>query len=450
MRHRLLAAIVILTVPCGLVAQDPRLEIQAAGEHRLAAGDTVDSARTFARADAQRNVVRAVATALLARNDLIPLKLTPFELEAYVAALIDTEDRPVVNTPAGAASVRVNVLARIDPSAVVQRIAALPKDPDAARALVTAWTRSEETYQRLAEQTRRRATMKPAEADPIVSDQLAAITELDASRLVARGTAALAHTELSTIGGRVPIADGSRRAKEHADAALALRPDSPDARTLLGDWYIAAELPEPAEAEYRRAVTSRANSAPLRTKLAEALRLQGKFPESISELREAFRIDPAFAQAHSDLAMILRAEGNVAGAETEYREAVRLDPASTDARNGLAITLAGTKRLDEALAEFEAILTIDPDSTIGYYNMATVLAGLDRDIEAAAALRQVIRINPNHYNAHYNLGELLRLEGKFDDSATQFREYLRLAPATPENRRNINRARQFVEKFTNP
>jgi Flp pilus assembly protein TadD len=82
--------------------------------------------------------------------------------------------------------------------------------------------------------------------------------------------------------------------------------------------------------------------------------------------------------------------------------------------------------------------------------MATVLANLDRDVEAAAALRQVIHINPNHYNARYNIGELLRLEGKFDDSAAQFREYLRLAPDTPQNRRNINRARQFVEKFTNP
>jgi tetratricopeptide (TPR) repeat protein len=394
--------------------------------------------------------VRAVAKALLPRGDLASLKLTPVELDAYVAALIDTEERPVANTPAGATSARVNLVARFDPAAVVQRMADLPRDPDAARAVVTAWTRSEVMYQRVVEQARQRAVMNPAEAARVLADQIKTITALEAAHLVARGTAALAHTELSTIGGRVPTVDGRRRAKEHADAALALVPDSPDARTLLGDWFIAAELPEPAELEYRHAVTSGANSAPLRTKLAEALRLQGKFAESVSELREAFRIDPLFAQAHSDLAMILRAEGNVAGAETEYREAVRLDPKSTDARNGLAITLAGTRRLEEALAEFQAILAIDPDSTIGYYNLATVLANLDRDVEAAAALRQVIRINPNHYNARYNLGELLRLEGKFDDSATQFREYLRLAPDTPENRRNIARARQFVEKFTNP
>jgi tetratricopeptide (TPR) repeat protein len=450
MLRRLLAGLVVVAVPLGLMAQEFRVEVQATGEHRLTGGDTLDFARLFARADAQRNLVRVIAKTLLPRRDLTALKLIPVELDAYVAALIDTKERPAANISAAATSVRVDVVARFDPAAVVQRMASMRRDPDAARAVVTAWMRSEEIYERVAEQTRRRAGMRPAEAAPVLADQIKAITEVEASHIVARGTAALAHTELSTIGGRIPAADGRQRAKEHAEAAIALVPDSAEARTLLGDWFIAAEQPALAEVEYRRAVTSRANSAPLRTKLAEALRLQGNFAGSVSELREAFRIDPTFAQAHSDLAMILRAEGKVAEAETEYREAVRLDPKSTDARNGLAITLAGTKRLEEALAEFQAILAIDPESTIGYYNMATVLANLDRDVEAATALREVVRINPNHYNARYNLGELLRLDGKFDDSATQFREYLRLAPDTPENRRNINRARQFVEKFTNP
>jgi tetratricopeptide (TPR) repeat protein len=61
----------------------------------------------------------------------------------------------------------------------------------------------------------------------------------------------------------------------------------------------------------------------------------------------------------------------------------------------------------------------------------------------------VIRINPNHYNARYNMGELFRLEGKYDESAAQFREYLRLAPDTPENRRNIGRAKNFIKTFEN-
>ena len=32
--------------------------------------------------------------------------------------------------------------------------------------------------------------------------------------------------------------------------------------------------------------------------------------------------------------------------------------------------------------------------------------------------------------------------------AKQFREYLRLAPDTPQNQRNIERAKGFVEKFS--
>ena len=50
-------------------------------------------------------------------------------------------------------------------------------------------------------------------------------------------------------------------------------------------------------------------------------------------------------------------------------------------------------------------------------------------------------------NARFNLGELFRLEGKYDESVKQFREYLRLAPDAPQNRRNIERAKGYIQKF---
>jgi tetratricopeptide (TPR) repeat protein len=430
---RFIAATVVLAVATVSTAQTTAIEIDVTGEHRPVAGDTGESARRFARIDAHRRAVRAVVAALQKRTDFAALKLTPVEWDAYVAALLETEEPPAAAGQAPAIA-RVTLRARFATSP--QRLSNVHKDEDVSRTLVNAWTK--------AERTERTAAVLTS------PERLKVAATLDAIRLAARGSAARAKTEPTTVGGRASSPEGRRRARDLAGAALALAPDSPDAHLLLGDLWIDEEQPVAAEAEYRLALAGDASSVALRTKVAEALRLQGKFAESVAELREVFRIDPAFAPAHSDLAMILREEGNVAGAEAEYREAIRLDPRSTDAHNGLAITLAGTKRLEEALAAFKAIVAIDPDSTIGYYNMATVLANLDRDVEAAAALRQVIHINPNHYNARYNIGELLRLEGKFDDSAAQFREYLRLAPDTPQNRRNINRARQFVEKFTNP
>jgi hypothetical protein len=47
MLHRLLAGIVVFTVPGGLLAQDPRLEIQVIGEHRLVSSSRSSRTRSF-------------------------------------------------------------------------------------------------------------------------------------------------------------------------------------------------------------------------------------------------------------------------------------------------------------------------------------------------------------------------------------------------------------------
>ena len=441
-----IAAILCLTLS-PLAAQSPAIDVRVTGEHRLVNGDTRESAVEFARVDAHRRAVRAVVAALQDRADFAALKLPPAEWDAYVAALIETDEAPAA-AGQSTAIVRVTLRARFDTS--LQRLSNLHKDEDVSRTLVNAWTKAERMYQGVAEHTKQRAPMAQTAAAATVRAQLEAVATLNASRLAARGSAARAKTEPTTVGGRASSPEGRRRARELAGAALALARDSSDAHMLLGDLWIDEEQPEAADAEFLLALAGDPNSVAVRTKVAEALRLQGKFDESVVDLRAAIRIDPTFAPAHSDLGMILREQKNIPEAVAAYREAIRLDPRSTDAHNGLAITYAGSGRLEDARAEFQAIVEIDPESTIGYYNLATALANLDRDVEAAAALREVIRINPNHYNARYNIGELLRLEGKYDDSAAQFREYLRLAPEIPQNRRNISRARQFVEKFTNP
>jgi predicted Zn-dependent protease len=60
-----------------------------------------------------------------------------------------------------------------------------------------------------------------------------------------------------------------------------MSPDSPDAHDVMGDLFLDALEPEAAEAEFRKARLVEAESSSGRTKLAEALRLQGKFDEAI-------------------------------------------------------------------------------------------------------------------------------------------------------------------------
>jgi tetratricopeptide (TPR) repeat protein len=442
------AAILVLTCATSAQAQSTTTVLRATGEHTPAVGDTADSARQLAQVDARIKLLQATLARVQADGAVKALRLRPGQLEAYVAVIVEMEEEPQQPRPAaGRGPVRVPMLVRLDHADVVRRMTLLRKDQDATQSLVEAWTEAQTLHQQLASQTRRRSGLPPDEASAAVHEQLQTMTRLAAKDLAARATAALARTEESTVGGRAPTAAGRTRAKALLEAALAMAPDSPDARSAMGDLLVDDGQPEAAEAEFRKAVTGPQSSSLDRAKLAEAMRLQGKFTEAAAELRDIIRLDPAFARAHSDLGLILRAEKKLPEALAAYRESIRLDPDAIDAHNGLAVALANSGQVEEAIVEFREIIRIDPDSAIGYYNLAYALAEVDRDVESAAALREVIRINPNHYNARYNLGELFRLEGKYDDSVTQFREYLKLAPDAPQNRRNIQRARDFIAKL---
>jgi tetratricopeptide (TPR) repeat protein len=369
-----------------------------------------------ARVDAQFKTWRTMVTQLLARADVKALRLKPIEVEAYTAVILDGEPG-----------------ARVDLADVARRMSTLHKDQDATFDIVETWTGMQQLHQKL--------------AGAAASERARLLTALRAKHLAAQASAALARTEESAIGGRAPSDEGRERAKKLADTALALASDSPDVHEVMGDIFIDASEPEDAEDEFRMALMGE-DSAALRTKLAEALRLQGNFDEAITELRAAIKLDPRYARAHSGLGLALRAQRNLAESTAAYQEAIRLDPDLIDAHNGLAVVLANQGKLNDAVAEFHEIIRIDPDSAIGYYNLSYALADLDRDVESAAALREVVRINPNHYNARFNLGELFRLEGKYDEAVKQFREYLRLAPDLPQNRRNIERAKGYIQKFS--
>jgi tetratricopeptide (TPR) repeat protein len=402
-----LAWILVLTVASGARAQ-----------LQTSSGEPRETTRQLALVEAQFKAWQAAATQLLGRSDIKALQLKPIEVEAYTAVIVEA------NEP--------SARARLDLGDAARRMAALRKDQDVSYDLVDAWTGMQQLHRQLASAT--------------AGDRAPIITSLQAKLLAARAWAALARTEESAVGGRAPTSEGRLRAKQLADAVLKLAPDSPDAHAVMGDLLIDAADPEAAETEFRKALLSN-DSAATRTKLAEALRLQGEFAEATTELREAIRLAPGFARAHSGLGLALRAQRSLPEATAAYREAIRLDPDLIDGHNGLAVVLANQGQLKEAVEQFREIIRIDPDSAIGHYNLAYALADLDQDVESAAALREVIRINPNHYNARYNLGELFRLEGKYDESAKQFREYLRLAPEAPQNRRNIERAKDYIQKF---
>ena len=212
---------------------------------------------------------------------------------------------------------------------------------------------------------------------------------------------------------------------------------------------MASDQRAPAEAEYRQAILLNPASSSAHIKLAEAVRLDDRIPDAIAELREALRINPGSAIAHTDLGFISEHSRTAPAQSRNIRKRFGWIPIWSTRATIWALPSRAKDKIPEAVAQFREILRIDPDSVLGCRNLGLALADMDKDDLSAEAFRHIVRINPTHFNARFDLGELFRLEGKFDEAVKQFREYLRLAPDTPQNQRNIRRAREFVQTHEN-
>src|SRR5688572_19171457 len=116
------ASILALIVATTVQASAQPAEVRATGEHRPTVGDTADSARRLALVDARGNTLRAVVTRLQTRADVKNLRLTPSQLEAFAAVIVEVEAEPGPAAPAGGRTpVQVRARTRLDAADVVRR-----------------------------------------------------------------------------------------------------------------------------------------------------------------------------------------------------------------------------------------------------------------------------------------------------------------------------------------
>src|SRR4029077_13850890 len=121
--------------------------------------------------------------------------------------------------------------------------------------------------------------------------------------------------------------------------------------------------------------------------------------ESASTLREALRLQPDFAGAHTTLAAVLRQLGDAEGAATEAKAGVELAKRKTDLQAAIFATNSG-KRLRTA-----------------------------GDLEGAVSqFRSAINASQDFAPAHYELGMALLQQGKKEEAVKEFEKAKSLDP----------------------
>jgi tetratricopeptide (TPR) repeat protein len=191
-------------------------------------------------------------------------------------------------------------------------------------------------------------------------------------------------------------------------AALAQKPDAPDALFNYGNVLKGTGRLDEALAAYGRALAVRPDYAAAqaaqnetRDLLAEALNRSG------NDHRAAGRIEEALAA---------------------YDRALGLAPRYGDALNNRAVALWSLGRFDEALAGFDAALAVKPDYVEAHYNRGNTLRDMLRLNEAMQSLDRAIAMDPGFAPAYRNKGFCALLLGDFASGLPLYEWRKRLNP----------------------
>jgi len=122
-------------------------------------------------------------------------------------------------------------------------------------------------------------------------------------------------------------------------------------------------------------------------------------PEAADALRQAIRLEPDFAGAHTTLAAVLRQLGDAAGAAAESKAGAEIAKEKTSLQAATFATNSGRRLLNAG----------DIDGAISQFQTA-------------------IQAVPNYAMAHYQLGLALRQKGKKEEAGKEFGKAAALDP----------------------
>jgi len=214
-------------------------------------------------------------------------------------------------------------------------------------------------------------------------------------------------------------------------AAVAAKPEDPEARNNFGVALQAAGRHAEAAAEYEKALKRRPGYAVALNNLGSALDALGRGEEAIARYRKAIAIDPRYAAACNNLGAALLKQGRGEEAVAEFRRALALRADFAEARLNLGKTLNLGKRHEEAAAVFHDAVARQPDSPYAHLGLGRALTALDQYRQAIKCLREAVRLGPELAAAHAALGSALRDLGETQEASECFEAALRLEPRQP-------------------
>ena len=215
---------------------------------------------------------------------------------------------------------------------------------------------------------------------------------------------------------------------------LQLKPDSAEARFLLGKALLDADDPVSASVELRKALDLNQPALQVAPLLARSLLAEGQYQKLVDQFAEVDLPEPAaVADLKSSVATAYAALGKPEKSRTAVAVALRAVPDYPQALMLQARLAADERKFDEASALIEKVIAAtpsDPQAWI-YKGELLYLGNGDTNMAgAAAAYRKALSIKPGHAGARSHLIALLLSQHDLVGAAEQIDELRKTQPRT--------------------
>ncbi len=245
-------------------------------------------------------------------------------------------------------------------------------------------------------------------------------------------------------------------AQKHAQAALALLPEDPDALNVLGVTDLRLGKPESAQSWLERALRKSPNhlsswvamaqvklaqkdvagaekalqeastrlpkSPEPRTYLGEFYMAHARAPEAEQQFRQALAIDPKYGPALMNLAAMQVKAGQTDQAEQTYRQAAALP--ERQYRPVHAEFLFQSGKRDQALAEFEKLYAADPADLNLRTRLVDTYLILNRAGDAVKVLTAALKKNGLDEDALMRRSRIYLDSGKYTEAEADLNQVL--------------------------
>ena len=208
-------------------------------------------------------------------------------------------------------------------------------------------------------------------------------------------------TEPRNIDALYYIALVAREASRLQYQKLAERaPDSDRVHQLLGEAALAANNPNLAEEEFKKALEVNPRSIEVATELGDLKRSQSRFDEAIAYYTQATDVGPLDYDTAYGLGASYTYKQDYALAIEWLRKAAVLAPESSAGRFALGNALFQSGDLEAAIRELKASLQLEPRLKQAYFLLGRAYSKLGRKEEATAALKKLDELSRAEVPGH--------------------------------------------------